>query len=400
MEIQANKSKQTFFVQEGGLDLLATIYNFASKKQYPLATICEHVASYFNNKQTELEMCCLSCLWVFSEIEEDRSLVLKKIGLEPFIHSLLKNTPDVDDDDDWTCDVVHASSGCLAGCAEMPGIPQVLAENHEVLTKLFWLTCNAPDDFQKEVAANVLFCCSNHPKAARKIIENQRHCLVLEKAQELELAREDRSALSFTPGVAYFLSLFLANIQTLPEENLLPYDEMQQINQILEAFLHIVTPSEIGRLEAEHSYVWISLIPFLQLALAGPSGSFGTANERLKTRPHVSVDPRSEIGTKPGEKTCDAEISNNRGIGPYNFSPVEKIGLFCLCHLANASENRELFKKEKLEDYLICVCWFAQRCPEVVDLTPKLDGFERLEPPRLESIAKAYLSKCFGEKIM
>ena len=125
----------------------------------------------------------------------------------------------------------------------------------------------------------------------------------------------------------------------------------------------------------------------------------GTENEGLQTRPQVSVDPRSEVGTQPGEKSC-AEIANNRGIGPYNFSPVEKIGLFCLSHLANVPENRELFKKEKLEDYLICVCWFAQRCPEVADLTPKLDGFERLEPPRLESIAKAYLSKCFGKKIM
>ena len=186
----------------------------------------------------------------------------------------------------------------------------------------------------------------------------------------------------------------------MPEENLLPYDEIQQINQVLEAFLDVVTPSEIGRFEAELGYVWISLIPFLQLALAGPSRPLGTENEGLQTRPQVSVGPRSEIGTQPGEKSCDVEISNNRGIGPYNFSPVEKIGLFCLSHLANAPENRELFKKEKLEDYLICVCWFAQRCPEVADLTPKLDGFERLEPPRLESIAKAYLSKCFGEKIM
>jgi hypothetical protein len=192
----------------------------------------------------------------------------------------------------------------------------------------------------------------------------------------------------------------LANIQTLPEENLLPYDEIQQINQVLEAFLHVVTPFKIGRYEVENGTVWISLIPFLRLALAGPSGPVGTENGGLQTRPQVSVDPRSEIKSPSDEKSCDAEISNNRGIGPYNFSPAEKIGLFCLCHLANVPEHRELFKKEKLEDYLICVCWFAQRCPEVADLTPKLDGFERLEPPRLESIAKAYLSKCFGEKIM
>ena len=48
------------------------------------------VARLFNDKQAELEIICLFCCWDFSETEEDRSLVLRKIGLEPFIHSLLK----------------------------------------------------------------------------------------------------------------------------------------------------------------------------------------------------------------------------------------------------------------------------------------------------------------------
>ncbi|CAB3998561.1 uncharacterized protein LOC113664598 [Paramuricea clavata] len=348
------------------------------------------VARHFNDQQTELEIRCLSCLWSLSETKEDRSLLLRKIGLEPILHSLLKDIPDVVDDN-RIYDVSRAnerSLGCLGGFVELPDVPQIFAENKEALSKIVWLTFNSSDNYHKETAACILFWCTNHPKAARKIIENQCYRLVLEKAQGM---------LFVTPVVAYFHSLFLANIQTLPEEKL-PYDEIQQINQVLEAFLHVVTPSEIGRYEAKHTYVWISLIPFLRLALAGPSRPLETENRQV--RPQVSVDPCLEIGTQPGEKSCDTEISNNRGIGPYNFSPVEKIGLFCLCHLANSPDNRELFKKEKLEDYLICVCWFTQRCPEVADLTPKLDGFERLEPPRLESIAKAYLSKCFGEKIM
>ena len=140
------------------------------------------------------------------------------------------------------------------------------------------------------------------------------------------------------------------------------------------------------------------MVPFLQLALAGPSKPLGTGNEERQPRPQVPVESRSE--TSSGNE--DGSASNNRGIRPYAFSPAEKSGLFCLCHLVNAPENRALLRKEKLEDYLICVCWFAKRCPEVVDaeLLPNLSGFERLEPPRLESIAKAYLAKCFGEKIM
>jgi hypothetical protein len=76
---------------------------------------------------------------------------------------------------------------------ELPDIPQILAENEEALSKLIWLTFNASDNFHKEVAANTLFCCSNHPKTARKIIENQCHHFVLEKAQGM---------LFVTPGVA------------------------------------------------------------------------------------------------------------------------------------------------------------------------------------------------------
>ena len=85
---------------------------------------------------------------------------------------------------------------------ELPEIQQILAENYEVLSKLIWLTCNASVDYQKQVAANTLFCCSNHPKAAAKIIVNHIHRSVLEKAQGLELARDNRSALPFTPPVA------------------------------------------------------------------------------------------------------------------------------------------------------------------------------------------------------
>ena len=49
----------------------------------------------FNSLQDTLETSCLDFLWNFSETKEDRQLVLKKIGLEPFLHSLLKDTSKV-----------------------------------------------------------------------------------------------------------------------------------------------------------------------------------------------------------------------------------------------------------------------------------------------------------------
>ena len=69
------------------------------------------MAKHFNRLQDGMEISCLLCLWNFSETKEDRQLVLKKIGLEPFLHSLLKDTSDVHD---GILRVNEVSVGCLA----------------------------------------------------------------------------------------------------------------------------------------------------------------------------------------------------------------------------------------------------------------------------------------------
>ena len=198
----------------------------------------------------------------------------------------------------------------------------------------------------------------------------------------------------------------------MPKEKLLPNDELQILDSVLETFLKISKPSEIGEFEVIEAAEWSTVVPFLQLALAGSSKPLETSVESFAVSSRNVQNSDEELykitGSQGGnegeipdisrnEKGCDKE--KHAFVTPYNFSPAEKMGLFCLCHLANCPKNRDLFKKEKLLDYLVCVRWFAQRCPELEELTPKLDGFERLEPPRLESIAKAYLSKCFGHKI-
>ena len=69
------------------------------------------MAEHFNAQQNEMETKCLICLWNFSETKEDRQLVLMKIGLEPFLHSLVKDTSDAHGN---TLRVNEASMGCLA----------------------------------------------------------------------------------------------------------------------------------------------------------------------------------------------------------------------------------------------------------------------------------------------
>ena len=54
---------------------------------------------YFIEKQIKLEVVCLRCVWNFSEIDEDRQLVLQEMGLEPFISSFLKPEDDCGSND-------------------------------------------------------------------------------------------------------------------------------------------------------------------------------------------------------------------------------------------------------------------------------------------------------------
>ena len=70
------------------------------------------MAEHFNFQQNEMESNCLIFLWDFLETKEDRQLVPMKMGLEPFFHSLLKDTSDVHGNN--TLRVDEASMGCLA----------------------------------------------------------------------------------------------------------------------------------------------------------------------------------------------------------------------------------------------------------------------------------------------
>ena len=155
----------------------------------------------------------------------------------------------------------------------------------------------------------------------------------------------------------------MANIENLPDENILTAQEKSCINEVIEKFLLLHTPSEVGNFEAAYSYVWISLVPFVQLALS----------------------------------SCNVKTFQSGQAVP-QFSSAGKIGLFSLCHLMKSRVHRKVFKMEKLVDYLVCICWFAKKC-EGNSLVPDITEFEKVEPPRLQSIAKAYLAKFYGHRI-
>ena len=90
-------------------------------------------------------------------------------------------------------------------CVELPYIQQILAGNMDVLSKLFWLTSNASDPYYGEVTTKILYCCSTHPRAAEKLIENQFYRSVLEKYEAetekgLKSSDKEQRIMPFTPA--------------------------------------------------------------------------------------------------------------------------------------------------------------------------------------------------------
>ena len=68
---------------------------------------------------------------------------------------------------------------------EMPDIQQFVVEHLEAVTKIVWLLSNGTSLSRKENAAITLFCCSIHPKAALKLLENKVHQSVITKMMPL-----------------------------------------------------------------------------------------------------------------------------------------------------------------------------------------------------------------------
>ena len=98
-------------------------------------------------------------------------------------------------------------------------------------------------------------------------------------------------------------------------------------------------PQRLGAHEVANRYVWISMVPYVQLALS----------------------------------SCNVKTLQS-GQTKLQLSSAAKVGLFSLCHLTKSRVHLEVFNREKLVDYLVCICWFAKNC-EGNSLVPDLTEF-------------------------
>lgn len=80
-------------------------------------------------------------------------------------------------------------------------MPPVVTKNQEILSKFMWLTSNASEDYDKIVAANALFSCSVHPKAAVHMIENKCYHTMIEEAKLAMALFQSEDDPSYSPMV-------------------------------------------------------------------------------------------------------------------------------------------------------------------------------------------------------
>lgn len=77
----------------------------------------------------------------------------------------------------------------------MPDIQLVVADSLEAVKKLVLLSSHSTTIYGNEVAANALFCCSNHHKAALQLVKNKIHISVIEKMQPILFMTEENKDL-------------------------------------------------------------------------------------------------------------------------------------------------------------------------------------------------------------
>ena len=132
------------------------------------------------------------------------------------------------------------------------------------------------------------------------------------------------------------------------------------------------TPQAVSEWEQSHTYVWVSLLPFLDLA--------------YKSGRELTPIPR----------TCWDIFSIPHHAIACGSQTTQAVGLFCVHQLCLVEDNRKLFIDEGLLGYLICLCWHLKDVNLRAQASGVLNRFGVLSPPSLRVIASSCLASYVG----
>ena len=173
------------------------------------------------------------------------------------------------------------------------------------------------------------------------------------------------------------MSGFVANLRASPLRQLAD-DVASKIDvKIADMILNRVRPAEVSAWEQSHTYVWVTMLPFLDLAFKS-----GRRLDRLSShcRKLANIDA----------------VAMTTSIG----SPTtQSLGVFCIDHLTMVEENRGVFVEERLVDYLFCLRWSCQSESVRRQVDGVLQRFGKtafVTPPTLRIMCASVLASYVG----
>ena len=178
---------------------------------------------------------------------------------------------------------------------------------------------------------------------------------------------------------SYFLTGALANLRTLHDDQL-ACATRHHIDSVISDFLDSVKEDQIFLWEESNSYVWISLLPFVQLAFS----------------PGVCVDCRIQQASSSSVCQCGKDVVRGS-------TQVQQFGLFCLTQLCMRQLNCDMLVDESLMNCLRCLPWSLQSSDEQEQLSTKIANWFKsdryaavLSPPSLADLSLARLAPVVG----
>ena len=157
----------------------------------------------------------------------------------------------------------------------------------------------------------------------------------------------------FTPFHRYHVAVFLAQIVLVSPP--LIAEKEKDIDSFLTKFIQETQPSELTTIEANHSYLWVTFLPYVKLVY----------------------------------------LPDNR---PFSGSDVQSVALqtiiIALHIMLDRKVHRDVLIREGLVDYITCMPWYTtgaaeQRARALVRMVQQAPDVD-LQPPSLLNMAKNF----------
>lgn len=365
---QANK---LYFLQIGGLEVLMDLYSLILQQTWSELAVEKKYVEY-------------ACMIVISNLASSlqyRKMIIQRGILPMCLKSLmrvnLKKGAQVEDDsgsqgpkelnDAILHDVIGSVVSILANICEIPEMHLLVAPSPDALHQLVCVSHSPSYDvLWSHLVATVFLCLAHSPQThkdltAPDIMEGLLDVPILRNSKQIE--HMDSVLLE------YFTLMYFAQLVLVSPVLMLPH-VLQNIIGRMEEFVQSTTPLQLKEYEEQRRFSWSVFFPYVRLAY-------------IPNTPHNGELTHCAGCTIPGALLSKAQHL------------ALEIVLYWLRNTLAREMHQELFIREGLLDYIICIPWHvpASLKDSAKALVCSISTQVITAPPRLASLAKAKLAK-------